>query len=620
MNVVDEIKQKLDIVDIVSQYVKLQKSGRNFKANCPFHTEKTPSFFVFPDRQSWHCFGACGTGGDIFTFVMKKESMDFGQTLRSLAEKANVKLGPQTTQVSTEEKEKQDRLLKINEVAAEYFHYLLLHSPEAEPARQYAQKRGLSSITVQNFQLGFALPRWDSLLEHLKKLGYREDDILAAGLSVVRESGGYYDRFRNRLVFPIRDIKGRVIGFGGRALDDSLPKYINSPQTILFDKSSVLYGIDRARIAIKQKDSVVITEGYIDVIAAHQHGFENTLAPMGTALTDRQLSLIKQLTKNIVLALDADLAGIIASARSVEIIDDQIPLLSRVDLKNIEEYLQKEVKIAFIPQGKDLDQVVFETPDLWPKLLDDAKPIHDFILQKEIDKIKSDKKIDKSEIISKIIPVISKIRDKSKKGQYIEVFAHLLNINSRFLTDELFSYVKLESKSNINSLRKLLRHPVATYDSSRKLEEYCLALLLGFPDLRPISMKLSTDYFEQPENKDILLKWLENADIKAIIEKLDPAINDYFNYLLTFNQQLPPSLQQNKKERESALGDCLNRLQERYIKNLEIKKQMLLSEEVQTGDTDQQLAKLIEHGINESQQLKDIFKKRGRFFSRTKGA
>ena len=208
MSTTDEIKQRLDIVDVVSTYVKLTKSGRNYKATCPFHSEKTASFFVFPEKQSWHCFGACATGGDIFTFVMKKEGIDFGQALRLLAEKANITLTYKASQATAEDTARQDRLFKLNEVAAEYFHYLLLHDEEAGTARKYAAGRGLSPDITDNFQLGFSPNKWDGLLTYLAKAGYRDDEMLAVGLIVQRDTGGFYDRFRNRLMFPIRDTKG----------------------------------------------------------------------------------------------------------------------------------------------------------------------------------------------------------------------------------------------------------------------------------------------------------------------------------------------------------------------------------------------------------------------------
>ena len=235
MSVIDEVKQRLDIVELVSEYVSLQKSGRNFKALCPFHAEKHPSFFVFPERQSWHCFGACGTGGDIFSFTMKKEGLDFGQALRLLAEKAGVTLVAPSSVEKGAEAEKRDRLFRIHEAAAEYYHYLLLNASAGKTARDYIAQRGLSSQTIKNFQLGFSPEGWEALEQYLVGKGYEEAELVAAGLVLERDGGGSYDRFRNRLMFPIRDVQGNVLGFGARALDESLPKYLNSPQTLIFD-------------------------------------------------------------------------------------------------------------------------------------------------------------------------------------------------------------------------------------------------------------------------------------------------------------------------------------------------------------------------------------------------
>jgi DNA primase len=298
MSVIDDVKQRLDVVQIVSEYVKLQKAGRNYKSACPFHSEKNPSFFVFPERQSWHCFGACGTGGDIFSFVMKKEGIDFAQALRLLANKAGVTLVAQATPQRQAQNKERERLFEINEATAEYYHHVLLNASVAETARNYVSRRGLSQETIKNFQLGFAPEGWDTLKQYLKGKGYVEAELLAAGLLVERDDKNNYDRFRNRLMFPIRNIQGNVLGFGGRALDDSLPKYLNSPQTPVFDKSSSLYGIDRAKTAIRQKDQAVIVEGYIDVLAAHQNGYNNVIASMGTAMTDKQLTILKGLTRN----------------------------------------------------------------------------------------------------------------------------------------------------------------------------------------------------------------------------------------------------------------------------------------------------------------------------------
>jgi len=623
MNTVDEIKQKIDIVEVISQYTKLQKSGRNFKAVCPFHTEKTPSFFVFPDKQSWHCFGACGTGGDVFTFVMKKEGMDFSQALRLLAEKANVVLTYQSAKTTGEEREKQNRLLKINELTAEYFHYLLLHSPEADIARQYVQKRGLTDKTVNSFQLGYALSSWDNLINHLANSGYQAEELVATGLAIAREGGGYYDRFRNKLMFPIRDIGGKVIGFGGRALDDSLPKYINSPQTILFDKSSVLYGIEKAKPAIMQKDSAVIMEGYMDVITAHQYGFENTVASMGTSLTDRQISVLRKLSKNIVVALDADQAGLAATVRSISSIDEQIPKehwMPWSTAKTYDELVKYEIQVVEIRDGKDPDEIIKKSPAQWGKLLDESQSIIDFTLKKEIDNINPASSQDKSAVVTKFLPILSHIDDPIRRAHYVQKLAQLLNIDERFLKDALFNTRNQEQRYKKAKGSKISKGVADFATSSRYLEEYCLSLLLKYPDLRPVGMNLSLNYFEQSDNRDILRKWQQNADIANIQDNLDPALHGYFERLLQFDKQLPPAIYEDSYLREEALRDCVSRLQEVYLKNLETKKKLVLAAEAEGGDIEKQISTLIEHGISESQQLKEIFKKRSRFFSRAKGA
>ncbi len=621
MNIVDEIKQKLDITEVIGQYTKLQKSGRNFKAICPFHSEKTPSFFVFPDKQSWHCFGACGTGGDIFTFIMKKEGLDFGQALQLLAERANVRLEYKSAQSTHDEQIRHDRLYKLNEVAAEYFHYHLLHSPEAEAAKAYALKRGLSEQVITDFQLGYALNKWDGLISYLLKSEYSEEDMLAVGLIIPRENSGYYDRFRNRLIFPIKDTRGHTIGFGGRALDDSLPKYLNSPQTVLFDKSNVLYGIERAQPAIRMKDSVVIVEGYMDTIAAHQFGFENTVASLGTALTGKQISTLRRLSKNIVVALDADTAGLEATARSIVTIDEQIPKehwMPWLESRTYEELVKYEVQVVEITGGKDPDEIIRQSPKKWEQLLRESQPIIDFTLKKEIANITQDNIKDRSAVVSKFLPILLQIDDQVRRAHYVQKLSALLKLDERFVRDAMFSLQAQTKKQDHLRSSKIANNVTEGSDISRPIEEYCLALLLHFPDLQEADTNLSADYFEHSENKDILLKWLSNHDTQWIRDNIDPAMHEYFEYLCSFHNQFPPSLAQNKQERQIALNDSINRLQEMHIRNLELKKKSMLDEDKDSADTEQQLRILIEQGINESQQLKDIFYKRGRFFSRTK--
>lgn len=622
MSTVDDIKQKTDIVDLVSQYVKLQKSGKNFKANCPFHSENTPSFFVFPEKQSWHCFGACGTGGDVFSFVMKKEGMDFSAALRLLAEKTGVPLTSHSGQRTKEEHERHERLFKSNEVAAEYFNYLLLHSDEAETARQYVKKRGISLKTVDVFQLGYALNKWDDLSAYLTKAGYGEDEILAAGLIVPRDKGGYYDRFRNRLIFPIRDIKGKVVGFGGRALDDSLPKYLNSPQTAVFDKSSIIYAIDKAQAAIRQKDAVIITEGYMDTITSHQYGFENTVASMGTALTERQISALRKLSKNIIFALDADQAGIEATARSILTIDGQTPKdhwMPWIEPKTYSELVKHEVHVVEIRGGKDPDEIIRKSPEEWAKLLNSSQPIIDFTFKKEIDTIDVDSAKDKSTVVSKFLPILAQIDDPVRRAHYVQKLSGLLKLDERAIRDALFNLLSEEKKYKSPKKTKLIKNYAGQTPSFRPIEEYCLALLIQFPDLKKNAENLDSKYFEHSENRDILLRWQSSPDVEKIIHELDPAMREHFDHLLSFNEHFPPSLGKHTKERICALNDSINRLQEKYYRNMEIKKQMILSEEWKAGNSESELARLMEHGISESQQLHDIFRKRGRLFSRPKG-
>ena len=294
MTVVDDIKARTDIVDLIQARVPLKKAGRNFKANCPFHNEKTPSFVVFPERGTWHCFGACGEGGDVFSFIQRADKLTFSETLSRLAERAGVTM-PETRRQDESERKQNEELYTVLQNAADYFERILIHSPAGEQARRYLKERGINDETIKDFQLGMAPKAWEGLKGHLSDLGHTEEQMQAAGLIIERDgdSEGAYDRFRERLMFPIRDTKGRVIGFGARALDDSQPKYLNSPQTPLFDKSGSLFAIDRAQQAIRDEGEVVLVEGYMDALQAHQVGFANVVAIMGTALTERQVTLVR---------------------------------------------------------------------------------------------------------------------------------------------------------------------------------------------------------------------------------------------------------------------------------------------------------------------------------------
>lgn len=605
MSAIDDVKQRLDIVQVISEYMNLQKSGRNFKALCPFHSEKTPSFFVFPERQSWHCFGACGTGGDVISFVMKKEGLDFGQVLRLLANKAGVTLVTPTTLPKETINKERDKLFEINEAAAEYYHHLLLNTSAGRIARDYVAQRGLSSQTNNDFQLGYSPDTWEAIRQYLMDKGYGEEELIAAGLLIKREDGGSYDRFRNRLMFPIRDIQSHVIGFGARALDESLPKYLNSPQTLLFDKSNALYGIDRAQGAIRQRNSVIITEGYMDVIMAHQHGWENVVAFMGTAVTERQLATLKKLTSNLIFALDADAAGQEAISRSGEAIERMLPVPKEVSSMLYDYSRDAEVKILVLPSGKDPDEVIKEDISQWQELVTRAKPMIDFIFDTVIAKVDLGNAKDKSSAVEKLLPLLSEMGDPIRQAHYVERLARLLKTDDRALGDALKKFQISEKRRKLNRNLQSPAHITPLPSTSSPVEEYCLALLLQYPELKPESKKLIPDHFDSCENRELFQKWEQTDEPATIKNSLDFTLHEHLDNLTA--KDFPPPIRDSEITRQRALHDCILRLRERWLKSLETKKKEILTVEAETGGITAQLTKLEEQGIEESRQLKEVF-------------
>jgi len=591
MSVITEVKQRLDIVDLVSEYVTLQKAGRNFKGLCPFHSEKHPSFFVFPEQQSWHCFGACGTGGDIFSFIMKKDGIDFGQALRLLAQRGGITLSPLEAPDKAED-EKKERLFQINEVATEYYHHLLSSTKAGEAARSYLARRKVMPETIREFRLGFSPDAWETIKSYLLGKSYAEKELVEAGLLIEKEEGGSYDRFRNRLMFPICDIQGRVTGFGARVLDDSLPKYINSPQTPIFDKSSSLYGIDKAKSAIRKKNLVIIVEGYMDVLTAHQHDWQNVIGSMGTSLTGKQVEGIKRLTNNITLALDADLAGEEATLRG----------------KAILAYSNAEANVILLPSDKDPDEVIRENTALWQKLVEQAMPILDFAFQSVISKVDINKAKDKSLAVQKLLPSIYEIKDPQQKFHYVEKLARALKIKT---SDVEAALQKLKTARERPQLSKPTEQSrlVRQFVSSR-VEEDCLALLLQYPELRPLAGELSPEHFESTENREVFVKWQHSSDISDLESKLDTGLLEYLYYLV--KKIFPPAIQESEQKRHRALGDCILRLWEELSRKSETEKEAMLEIEREKGGISSELSKLEEQGINSGQQLQDVFVKKGK--------
>ena len=589
MSVIAEVKQRLDIVDLVSEYVTLQKAGRNFKGLCPFHSEKHASFFVFPEQQSWHCFGACGTGGDVFSFVMRKEGIDFGQALRLLAQRGGVSLssseGPGKAKT-----EKRESLFQINEAATEYYHHALSTTRIGATTRSYLTKRNIMSETIKEFRLGFSPDAWETIKNYLLSKGYTEVELVEAGLVIEREEGGSYDRFRNRLMFPICDIQGRVTGFGARVLDDSLPKYINSPQTLVFDKSDSLYGIDKAKPAIRKQDSVIIVEGYMDALTAHQHGWQNVVGSMGTALTERQVEGIKRLTSNITLALDADLAGEEATLRG----------------KAILAHSNIEGKVISLPPGKDPDEVIREEPALWQQMVDQAMPIMDFAFQSVIGKVDINKARDKSVAVQKLLPSIHEVRDPAQKFHYLDKLARALKMERSGLEVAL---QKLKTARQGPQPSQATEQPrIARQFVSSPIEEYCLSLLLQYPELRPRAGEVSPEHFGYTENREVFVQWRRSSDITSLENKLDASLLEHLYYLVS--KRLPPATQDSERTRHRDLASCILRLQERLSRRLEAEKEATLEIERERGGISSELAKLEAQGIDSGLQLQEVFVKK----------
>lgn len=608
MSVINDVKQRVDIVEVISDYVPLRKAGRNFKALCPFHSEKNPSFFVFPDQQTWHCFGACNTGGDVFAFIMKKEGVDFGLALRLLAQRAGIVLSEPTEAEKVKDKET-ERLFEINELISEYYHHLLLNTTAGERARSYLNSREITLETIRKFQLGFSPDDWEAGKDFLINKGYEQKTLVDIGLIIEKEGGGSYDRFRNRLMFPIRDTKGRVIGFGARVLDDSQPKYTNSPQTVLFDKGSNFYGIDKAKAIIRREDSAIIVEGYMDVLAAHQNGWQNVVASMGIALTEKQVNILKRLTKNITLALDADIAGEEATLRSGEILARSldrkaIPVPLWSGLVRCEGMLAAEIKVIPLPSGKDPAEVIIETPKLWPGMVTQALPILEFALETVVSKVDFNKAEDKSLAIQKLLPLLYEVKDPIRQAQYVQKLAHLLKLDSSTLRAALKKMRVTKSKQLTAESHSRLFSQLA----SSPIEETFLALLFQYPEYHDVVQEVTSEFFIHTENRELFNKWQQSQSIPELKEKLDTNLLEHINYLL--NKTFPPEAQKADRQRE--LTDCVLRLQERYSRSLEARKEAILNLERETQGVDAELAKLEQEGIASSQRIREILIKQSK--------
>ncbi len=507
MSVVDEIKDRIDIVELVGETVKLRKSGKNYTGFCPFHPNKrTPAFAVFPDSGTWRCFGACNEGGDIFNFVMKREGWDFPEALAYLAERAGVELEPRHPNQAAEA-EALERLREVLEAAVTFYRHALFQTSAGKPALAYLRKRGLQDATLETFELGYAPDAWDALRGHLTERGFKQEDLVEAGLLSSREGGGYYDRFRNRIMFPIRDARGRMVGFGARTLDpQGVPKYLNSPQTPLFDKGRTLYGLDKARREIRRQDQAVIVEGYMDVIGLHQAGHRNAVSPMGTALSESQLRLLKRYSRRIILALDADAAGSQATLRGLEVARQALdreaePTFDARGLIRYEGRLDADLRIVTLPEGQDPDELVLRDPEAWPNLLGQARTIVDYVMEvMKAERDLEDPKA-KAEIAAAVLPLIEDVADPVERETYRQRLARALKVDERAL---LAWHPRRRQKRRAVGAEAVEGELEAVSDSSTAgVEGFCLAVLLAKPELLyRVDRAFQARQIERPSDAD----------------------------------------------------------------------------------------------------------------------
>ena len=565
MSVVDDIKTRLDIVETVSGYVALSKSGRYFKAQCPFHTEKTPSFVVNPERQGWHCFGACATGGDVFSFVMRMEGLDFGDTLRLLADKAGVALS------QGRDSDKSDVLHRINRVAARFYRDVLA-SPQGRHAKSYLEERGVDDEAASTFELGLSPSGWEELKSHLVALGFAESQAVEAGLLHRNEDGSSRDFFHGRLMFPIHNRRGEIAGLGARALDDSMPKYINTPRTPIFDKRGMLYGLHLASEAIRDEGTGIIVEGYMDAIAAHQHGYANVVASMGTAVTQQQVSQLKSLASSFVLALDPDAAGQEATVRSLE---SSWRVLGRqesgVRHGSVGMLYQREpltLRIAALPEGRDPDSLIRHDRSEWERLTREAIPLMDFLIPAVTSRLDTSTGQGKTQAVETLFPIIASTENDFDQERYFRKLAEAIGVSEESLRASIgglrkSSVYRAGQRTRRDSDAQITASPL-TGNPDEVLEEYTLLLLLDRPDLKDRVPDDALEFLHRSEYREIFTRLLSCSTIDQLRDSLDGSLHDELGRLL--EKELVTA---EGSEREAALAECLQRLERRHLRDLQ---------------------------------------------------
>lgn len=460
---IDEIKARIDVVDLISEYIKMKQAGTNWRALCPFHNEKSPSFMASRDKQIWHCFG-CGEGGDIFTFVEKMEGVEFVESLKILAQKAGVKLENQDPKLSSQK----TRLLDITRFAREFWHKTLMESKSAGKARDYLKQRGIKEETIAEFKFGYAVDSWDTLLKALQKKGYKDQEIFLAGFAVKKDRGaGFYDRFRDRVMFPINDLHGNPIGFSGRTLkeDEKGGKYINTPQTLIYNKSLAIFNLDKARQEIKKQNQAILVEGQMDVISAWQAGTHNVIASSGTALTLDQINILKRYTNNLAIAFDTDSAGQAAAKRGIDLAISQ----------------EMNVKVIVLPEGKDPDECIKNNPDDWKQAIEDACSIIDYYFTETFSQVNLTTVEGKKKAAKILLTEIAKLPDKIEQTHYLQKLSESINVPEDVLRSSIDKEYKV--KKNHQTSEEPAKQAAKSIDTL--LNETLLAIGFKYYNLLP---------------------------------------------------------------------------------------------------------------------------------------
>ena len=501
MDQTQEIREKIDIVSFISEFIPLKKAGRNFKANCPFHNEKTPSFIVSPERQIWHCFGGCGKGGDVFTFLMEYEHLEFVEALRTLAKRVGVELKETFDSKIYSRKEK---IYNLNKNAAKFYNYILIkHEAGKEALKYLVEKRKISPALIDTYQLGFAPSSGSSLSAYLiNKKNYKKQDLFEAGLSFER-GGRIFDFFKGRLIFPLSDHRDNIVGFSGRILSDEAegPKYINTRETDVYHKGDMFFGLSTAKEEIKTKDQAIVVEGEFDVISSFKEGIKNVVAVKGTALTENQASLLARFTKKVTLCLDQDEAGLEAMKRS-------FPTLEKKGL----------ITTIVIPSGKDPDDSIKKDSTLFKKAIKSEKPVYDFLLEKTIEDVGKKDVLSKKKIADILLPFISDISNEVIKEHYLKALSSELDTSYESLLKEV-------EKISQGKTRDATVYPSMARKGRREiLEEYFLAIIIQSPNPKGVFIK----------GLGILKGYkFENKSYEKIIEKL----KIYFESIEKFNEK-----------------------------------------------------------------------------------